>query len=367
MLKPGAAPLRASAFLELVKEHLPSDLPGPDGTRQDVITSLDPLLQSEAESALKGLEDAGTLFHFVMGNPETGDLMAYFAPASQKWNGIGGTIDTFAPIVIIPALIPDSPDRPRYTLTSQIFIPTNASAVTFRQAFRNDAPFLVEKVVSSLGQDKVVPVLKKFGLKARSNGQSVTVDPITPMEMAQCFSILATLGAKVDFGPGVKVSGESGFPDVPAAQKRVGIRPAVLYMANYLMKGIDSTQPGGGTQSPPNWGQPSIFTARDAAGSWGVAYRKDVLLVLRVQGNQQKGVKITKLADRLFPKLDATSDTPPDVPEGLLFRKICIFSGLRATSICPKVIFEPFLKGTQPVEWCPHRHESGVIRSEMKK
>jgi hypothetical protein len=191
------------------------------------------------------------------------------------------------------------------------------------------------------------------------------VDPVTPMQMAQSFSILATLGTRVDFSPGVKVLGESVL-DAPAERKRVVIKPAVLYIANYVMKGLEPTQPGGGAQDP-NWGQPSIFSARDAAGVWGVAYRKDALLVLRVQGNQPKDVKISKLADRLFRKPDSVSDVPPDVPEGILFRKICVLSGLRATSICPKVIFEPFLKGTQPVEWCPHRHESGEIRSQVKQ
>jgi hypothetical protein len=365
MLKPGAAPLKAAAFLELVKEGLPGDLPGPDGSRQDVLTSLDPLLQSEAEVALKSLEDGGIPVHLILGNPETGDLEAYFAPAAQKWSGIGGTAETFAPFIIIPALIPENADRPRYTLTSQIFIPAHAAAVTFRQAFRSDAPFLVDKLVSGLGHEKILAVLKKFGVTARSNGQKVIVDPVTPMQMAQSFSILATLGTKIDFGPGVKVSGESG-PDAPADRKRVGIKPAVLYIANYVMKGLESPQPGAGGQDP-TWRQPSIFSARDAAGSWGVAYRKDALLILRVQGSQQKFAKITNLADRLFRKSDSTSDAPPDVPEGILYRKICILSGLRATSICPKVIFEPFLKGTQPIEWCPHRHESGVIRSETKR
>jgi hypothetical protein len=219
--------------------------------------------------------------------------------------------------------------------------------------------------VSSLGHDKIVTVLKKFGINARFNGQNVVVDPVTPMQMAQSFSILATLGTKMDFGPGVKISGESAS-DVPTYRKRVGMKPAALYIANHLMKGIGSTEPSEGTQAP-SWWQPSVFSARDAAGSWGVAYRKDALLVLRVQGSHQKDIKISKLSDRLFRKPDAMSDAPPDVPEGILFRKICVLSGLRATSICPKVIFEPFLKGTQPIEWCPHRHESGVIRSEIKK
>lgn len=363
MLKPGSASLKASAFLDLVKETLPGDLPGAAGTRQDVITSVDPLLQYEAELALKGMEDAGVQSHLILANPETGELKAYCAPALQKWSGSGGSVETFAPLVIIPALIPDKPDRARYTLTSQLFIPTHSSAVTFRQAFRNDAPFLVEKLVSTLGQDKICSVLKEFGVNARSSGDSVAVDPVHPMGMAQIFSILATLGTKVTFGPGTKIVGDYGTETAPE-RKRVGIKPAVLYIANHAMKGLEPAQPGDEGQDS-NWSQPSVFSARDAGGSWGVAYRGDTLLVLRVQGNHPKEVKIGTLVNRLLRKPDSGSHVPARIPDGIVFRKICVLTGLRATSICPKVIHEPFLKGTQPGEWCPHRHESGSVRSEM--
>lgn len=365
MLKQGAAPLKASAFLDLVKERLPGGIPSPTGVGQDVITSLDPLLQHDAELGLKSADDVGIASHLVLGNPETGELRAYIAPTSQKWSGTGGAIETFAPFVIIPALIPDKPDRARYTLTSQLFIPTHSAAVTLRQAFRNDTPFLVEKMLSTLGPEKILTVLKEFGVNGRANGQAVTVDPVTPMEMAQSFSILATLGTRISFGPGIRIFGESG-PEFTAERRRVGIRPAVLFLTNYVMKALDSVQPDDGMQNP-NWERPSVFSARDSAGTWGVAYRHDALLVLRVQGIHPKGVNVKKLVPRFFRMPDSLSVRPPDVPEGIVFRKICVFSGLRATSICTKVICEPFLKGTQPGEWCPHRHESAPIRSEREK
>jgi hypothetical protein len=64
---------------------------------------------------------------------------------------------------------------------------------------------------------------------------------------------------------------------------------------------------------------------------------------------------------------DAAGASPPPVPEGVIFQKICVQSGLRATSVCPNIIREPFLRGTQPAEWCPLRHDSGSVRSELQK
>ena len=40
----------------------------------------------------------------------------------------------------------------------------------------------------------------------------------------------------------------------------------------------------------------------------------------------------------------------------IVIKRVCATSGLRATSLCPEVIKEAFLKGTEPVEWCPLRH-----------
>jgi penicillin-binding protein 1B len=364
MLKQGGAPLKASAFLELVKERLPAGIPSPSGAGQDVITSLDPLLQHDAELGLKSADEAGIASHLILGNPETGELKAYIAPSTQKWSGAGGAIETFAPFVIIPALIPDKPDRARFTLTSQLFIPTQSTAVTLRQAFRNDAPFLVESMVSTLGMEKILTALRDFGVNCRASGQSLAVDPMTPMEMAQSFSILATLGTRVDFGPGIRIVGESG-PESTAERRRVAIKPAVLFLTNYLLKALDPAQPDEGTQNP-NWARPSVFSARDSDGTWGIAYRNEALLVVRVHGIHPKGLNINKLVARFFRMPDSTSVRAPDAPEGILFRKICVLSGLRATSICPRVICEPFLKGTQPAEWCPHRHESAPVRSERE-
>ena len=210
MKKSGAPPVKATSFLDLVRDALPKLLSAPAGTRQDVITSLDPLMQTEAELTLKRIGEAGTQTHLILANPVTGDLRAFIAPGPGRWSGKGGSPESFLPLLIIPALIPDKQDRARYTLTSQVFAPTQTGgAVTFRAAFHNERKLLTQRLIASEG-DKVLSVLKEFGITARPLGeQTLVVDPLSPMAMAQTYSLMATLGNASPLGPGIKIVGES--------------------------------------------------------------------------------------------------------------------------------------------------------------
>lgn len=366
MKKSGAPPVKAASFLDLVRDGVSKHLPAQLSTRQDVITSLDPLMQTEAELILKRMGEAGTQTHLILANPVTGDLRAFITPGLGRWSGNGGSLESFLPLLIIPALIPDKQDRARYTLTSQVFANTQTGgAVTFRAAFRNEKTMLTQRLVAAEG-DMVLSVLKEFGVSARPKGEhTLAVDPVSPMAMAQIYSLMATLGNAAPLGPGVKIVGESSA-DSPVDRKRVGVKPAVLFLVNYLLKGLDTAEV---KDSGPgkSWDEPALFTARDKEGLWKIAYRSDALLILRIPGSQVDGLKIEGMLDKHFPKTGASTEGLPVVPDGIVFRKICVQSGLRATSICPRVIREPFLKGTQPEEWCPQRHVPETISSEIKK
>ena len=366
MKKSGASPVKAASFLDLVRDGLPKLPSAPAGTRQDVITSLDPLMQAQAELTLKRIGEAGTQTHLILANPVTGDLRAFIAPAPGRWSGKGGGPESFLPLLMIPALIPDKQDRARYTLTSQVFAPTQTGgAVTFRAAFHNERTLLTQRLIA-VERDKVLSVLKEFGISARPTGeQTLAVDPVSPMAMAQTYSLMATLGNASPLGPGIKILGESPA-DSPVDRKRVSVKPAVLFLINYLLQGLDTAEVKDGGPGK-SWEEPALFTARDKEGLWKIAYRSDALLVVRIPGSRLDGSKIEELLDTLLPKTGASTEGLPVVPDGIVFRKICVQSGLRATSICPRVIREPFLRGTQPEDWCPQRHVPDAVSSETKK
>jgi penicillin-binding protein 1B len=365
MRKAGQPPVKAPSFLDLVKDSLAKHQTEPSGMRQDVITSLDPLMQTEAELTLKRMGKAGIQAHLILANPITGDLRAFISPGASRWSGTGGSLETFLPLLTIPALIPEKQDRPKYTLTSQVFATSRTGGpMTFRAAFRNERTLLAQRLISG-EEDKMLAVLKEFGVSARLKGaQDLEVDPVSPMEMAQTYSLVAALGNAAPLGPGVRIVGEPPS-DAPVERKRVTVKPAVLFLVNHLMKNMEMAE-AKDTGSGKNWEETSLFTTRDKDGLWKIDYRSDSLLVSRIPGGQVDGVKMGKILDSLFQKTGLGTEGLPVVPDGIVFRKICVQSGLRATSICPRVIREPFLRGTQPDQWCPQRHGSEAVSSGQR-
>ncbi len=371
MRKPGAAPVRATAFLDMVKDRLPGDLDGkgPAGSvRQDVLTSLDPFLQNRADLYLKHLGEPFLQAHLILANPQTGHIKALIAPVPQKWDGSGGHPESLLPLVIIPALTSDRQENAPYTLTSQVVSSAPASVGTFtvRQAFRDHRPLLLQRLIRSPGPERIVSVMKEFGIKASAKGEGeIVVGPVTPMEMAQSYCLLAGLGNAGTLEPGIRVL-EGPAADASSERKRVSIKPSVLFLVNYVMK---KPQPAAEAALglARSWLQPSIFLARDNDGIWGVAFRSDAVALARMPKARFSDKEIEKMLLALLPPVSAESHNPSPNPEAIVFRQVCLLSGLRATSICEHVVYEPFLKGTQPTEWCTLRHEPIALRSGLQK
>jgi penicillin-binding protein 1B len=369
MRRPGSAPVRANAFVDMVKENLPRDLAAMHAfnVRQDVLTSLDPLLQLQGESLVKSLGEAGSQTHLILANPQTGDLNAFIAPGPGKWDGRGGNAETFLPFIVIPGLIPEKRDDAQFTLTSQLFVPNRAeAAVTFREAFTTERGFLVQKLVASLSQDRVLAVLREFGIHGTRKGdQKVAVEPLPPLKVAQCYAILAALGNSAFLRPAILFP-DGAISEPPQTRKSVPIKTSVLFLVNHLMKAFTPAPVKEGAQDK-TWMQLSVWTAKDEQGLWGIAYRPDMLCLIRTPSLSISEDALRKKTSVMLYAEDAAGASPPPVPEGVIFQKICVQSGLRATSVCPNIIREPFLRGTQPAEWCPLRHDSGSVRSELQK
>jgi penicillin-binding protein 1B len=355
MRKSSAPVLKAPAFVEFAKELLPRDLPGPDGARQDVLTSLDPILQQEAEHLLKGFGDSGLSAHVVVTNPETGELKAYISPGPQKWSGTSTSLDNLLPLVLIPALLPERIDQVKYTLTSQVFVSQESGGpLTFREAFRKERQALFQKVWTGIGPEKITPVLKEFGVQVQTNGDKAATNRLSPIEIAQIYSLMATLGNAAVLGPGIKIAGESSS-EKQELRIRIPTNPAVIFMVNHMMKGLETVEIKERGQDKSEK-YPSLFYSTDDQGIWSIAYSGQAAVVVRIPGTHSEK-KVRKMTEKLLAEA-SSGNVPQTTPENIVFRNICVESGLRATSICSKVVREPFLKGTQPGEWCPMRHES---------
>lgn len=368
MRRPGAPPVKAPAFVEMVKESLQTDFPGAGNGRTAVLTSLDPILQSEADSHVKQLGEPGLQGCLIIADPQTGLIKALTGPSPRKWSGgVVVTAESLLPFMVIPSLVPEKQEHPKFTLTAQVFGPRLVGgSVTFREAFNKERPLLIEKLMGLIGPERIVSQLKEFGINAKRRGEyEIEVKPITPLRMARSYCILANLGHDVPLNPGVGVVEEFSRAEKPKME-HIPTKPAFLYMVNHLLKRLDASSSREGMPDRIRL-EPSVFVSQSAEGLWGVCYRQDALVLLSLPGTHLNEERVRKLMIELLPPPGPGTAGSSEVPDGVVMRRICVMSGLRATSMCPHVIMEPFLKGTQPTEWCPIRHESSPVISGGKK
>lgn len=360
--------VKAPAFVDMVRDEVPSALPGSNvkTLQQDLLTSLNPLLQNECDAAMKPLLAAGLQAYLVCTDPQSGEIKALLTPQGpDRWSGEGGNASTVLPFLVIPLLSAEKPNTVKYTLASQFAVSGSPSdSLTLRRAFVRPGRELSAHLIALEGTARVVDVLKQFRIRARANGdQSIAIDPVPPMQMAESFGILATLGSVVPLNPGLQIA--RGSISHQAKVKKVSEQPAVLFLVNHLMKGLAPVLRKDAATDTSSL--PSLFTASDTGGIWSIGYNDRALLLLRVSGEGKERQKVESLVKHLLPQPAQGKDMPHVVPDGIVFRDICVDSGLRATSLCPRVIKEPFLKGSQPTEWCPLRHESLPKRSMKEK
>lgn len=365
MAKGTQATTRAPAFIDMVKAQLPGNVPsrGRWATRQDVLTSLDALLQHEATTELRAFGEVGVQGHIIVARPSTGEILALVSPVGpRQWSGAGGNPELVLPFLTLGALMPDQQDLPQYTLASPFVLPGETTKrFTLRELFYRDRPFLSSILSRTVPQDRIMTILTDFGLPTRNSaGKEFAIEPMTPMMVAQSYALLASLGKAGILAPQVKILGHPPY-ETPIAMKHSTVNPALIYLVNHLLVPADRSPDIASDVERPSEGQrrpkPSSFLARDAEGLWAIAYHTQALALLRFPSGTTNDRRCQAAALRLLPYRSTEQRNAPQIPKGVVMRDICLDSGLRATSLCHRVIKEAFLKGTQPSEWCSLHHE----------
>ncbi|MCL5123864.1 MAG: transglycosylase domain-containing protein [Deltaproteobacteria bacterium] len=366
MFKPGAPPPKAGSFVDIVKEQILTRKNSIDTAKNYIATSLDPLLQAELEVNFRKLGDMAQQTYAIVVNPKWGSILGYMAPTSEKWDGAGGNIELFAPMVLVPGFTPQRISDPLFTLASQITLSQRDNRrFAFQEAFKTDRKELIRRIIEVTGTDKVIEALGEFRVNAEiSRDSEILTGPLTPFQVAQSYCLLANLGTAGTINcRRLQISdNQTEIPD----QLRVSVPPAVLFIINSVIRDLHSVKDS--NDSPKKLLlSPSFLLSSDSRGIWSIAYHRSAVVLLRIPSSNLSSTFLRKLTLRILPS--PTLDQGPDsaIPPGLVFRKLCEESGLRATSTCPHVTLLPFITGTQPDEWCTLRHETDTKPGSSEK
>jgi penicillin-binding protein 1B len=359
MRNPELISVKAKAFMDLIKARASEfgELKEKISKARVLSTTIDPLEQEKSNKVYRSLITDGQKGRIIRIDTVNGQIKAY--AGSLKWSGAGGALDTISPFLALAALSPENGAPPRYTLTTP-FYPSKAprKPVTFTKAFHVHRKQLLDKLISGLGVARISRVLENCNIPFRVTNGRIELQPMTPMELACKYSVFPGLGRGVK--PHFLITAESG-PNFSGSQSgfKVPVQSSVIFLVNRLLKPYSLIQKRHGL-STGLWKAPSIIVSKESNGVWGIAYWHENLTLVRFSDTTLPLESVSAALEKLNPKPKHYVHKRYPPPNGLLFRKVCLESGLRATSLCARVVAAPFLKGTQPSEWCPlTKHESG--------
>lgn len=356
MQKPSSIPVKVPNLLDVISATEAMQNAVQDKTNRYVVTTLDPLLQLRVDAGLRKFLDASFSTQVLAVSPDNSAILVFYDPAGLYRESMEADMDLFSPLALVPAFSTEKKGAPKYALTSHVFLKDPESgSMTILESFKSNRQALVGYITQTMGADRIVGALRDVGVSVdlKSSGE-IFFRPVDIKTVAKVYSAMATVGDEANLSF-IYPQPHLDHPDLKPG-KKPSVNPSAMYLVNHMLKSISAGIDECDNAASDLNRVPSRFISQDPRGVWGITYNSGALLVVRLNGAIRDSRKLSSFMDYVMtPLLNRNSSS--HVPAGIVFRKICSESGLKATSICQKISLEPFIPGTQPHEWCPLRHQ----------
>jgi len=338
----------------------------------------------------EGVPPSGLLASGVVLDPQTGEVLALLGETSV--NGESATFSGHEPGSLLtpfvalagftrgmgPAtLVWDMPDRLPVELSGRSNPDGNyRGPLRLRTALNEEALVPLAQLLVQIGPNNVWRMAEPLGLGALESAAKpadllFAGGQVTPLEMAQAYATLSTLGQRagqrltpegaVDPALILRVSGSDGriylTPRPPDTQAVLSSQLA--YLLHHILSDRGSHNAGAGSPDPLEIGYPAgakTGQTADRRQVWAAGYTRQRLAVLWLGAGKQDNTKahlearmvsgvwhaIMQYMQRGLPSLDW------GVPTGITTLEVCNPSGLLPTNACPERVNEVFLNGNEP-------------------
>ena len=383
------------SYLELVRKQLQRDYKEGDlnSTGLLIFTSMDPVVQIEAENVLKKrvekLEKSRRMDKdqlngaMVVSSVQGGEVLAVVGGRDARFAGYNRALSASRQIgsLIKPAVYLAAIESGDYTLASPIdagpvtvrlsktktWKPKNYSGkdlgmVPFEQGLVNSLNTPTVRIGITLGLDKVIKTVQSLGLE-----RNITANPslllgalqLTPMEVQQMYQTLAAGGTYTPLKAIRSVMNSYGenLKSYPLLVKQVA-REESIYLVNYAMNKVTKE----GTARYLNAALPAWKNSAGKTGttnknvdSWFAGFTGQHVVSVWIGRDDNKPSGFTGASGALrvwadFVKSINTKPFKPKRPKTIKFLKVDSSSGLIYNSECGESITIPFLVGTEPSE-----------------
>ena len=395
----------APHFVDFVGQTLAEQYPGLTTTTNkavDVYTTLDLHLQRLAQDAVRdGLTQVDSLLRkskrgkaeaaLIAVDPRTGEILAFVGGRSYNQSQYNRAIvsrrqpgSVFKPFVFLtaferaleegrtdvtPASITND-EQETFEFDDQVWTPENYEheydgPITYRRALAHSRNLGTIHVAQAAGYDRVANFWKKLGVGAPPKPYpsiALGVFEATPYEIATAYTLFPNGGMIRSLQHIARIT--SGGKDVTKKSTVVArevAKPQTTFLVTNMMRSVlnEGTAASARSMGFTLDAAGKTGTTNDLRDAWFAGFTPELLTVVWVgfDDNQPVGLSGARAALpiwTLFMKnaLAGRASVPFAVPGGIVFADIDAQTGKLATSLCPKVISESFVAGTEPHEVC---------------
>ncbi len=240
--------------------------------------------------------------------------------------------------------------------------------VTLRRALTKSLNVATIKFAQMIGWQKVVDLAISAGMNDRilaTPAAALGSYEVTPLEMAEAFTIFANQGIRVEpriIRDVVNGDGETIFSSEISSEEVLD--PSVAYLMTNLMEGVINR--GTGIRARlMGFRKPAAGKTGTSHDGWFAGYTSGLLCIVWVGFDDNRELMLEgstsalpiwtdfmKQATELQPWL--AEDAFPAPEEGMVRVHIDEETGLLATPDCHSVIFEHYIAGSEPTQRCSH-------------
>ena len=398
----------APYFVDLVNERLSSDFQDHDflasGSR--IYTTIDPLLQRDAgEAVASGLREiqaliakqrkAGVVIEepqvaLICLDPRTGEVKALIGGKNYGLSQLNHAVakrpsgSIFKPFVYAAALNTGLWDHPNPITPASVFQdeaktfmyggkpyePTDfhkgdwMGDVTVRTAFAKSLNVPTVEVAEQTGYGVVADLAHKAGLAdiRATPAMALGAYDVTPLEIAGAYTLFANKGVLVKPQMLSKIVDQNGaeiWSGEPQTKKVLD--PRVTFLTVSMMQDVLRWGTGAGVRSR-GFTLPAAGKTGTEHDAWFAGFTSQLLCVVWVGLDDYQDIKMegakaalpiwTEFMKRAHHHRAYRNVSDFAVPDGVVTAQVDANTGQLATSLCPRVITEYFLLGTQPVQFC---------------
>src|SRR3954470_10364256 len=396
----------APYFVDFVGQTLSDQYPGlTTSTTQavDVYTTLDLHLQRLAQDAVRdGLTSVDQLLSrrkrrgkaeaaLIAVDPRSGEIVAFVGGRSYNQSQYNRAVvsrrqpgSVFKPFVFLTAfeeaarsgrtdvtpasITNDEPET--FEFDDQVWTPENYEheydgPITFRRALAHSRNLGTIHVAQAAGYDRVAAFWKKLGVGASPKPYpsiALGVFEATPYEIATAYTLFPNGGMLRSLQHISRIT--SGGRDVMKKNTVVArevAKPQTTFLVTNMMRSVlnEGTAASARSMGFTLDAAGKTGTTNDLRDAWFVGFTPELLTVVWVgfDDNLPVGLSGARAALPIWTQfmksaLAGRASVPFTVPDGMVFADIDAQTGKLATSLCPKVISESFIAGTEPTQVC---------------